>query len=113
MPVIIGWLLAVEPTGRFPEYDVNRLYMLAPWIGLSFLTLALAVAMFIRLRQRQLKVAVLLAAGLITLVMVAAYAGGKLSVVAFMLLMLMMLGLFIAPALLERRLRHHRQQPSA
>lgn len=113
VPVIIGWLLAVEPTGRFPQYDVSRLYMLAPWIGLSFLTLALAAAMFIRLRQRRLKVAVLLAAGLITLVMVAAYAGGKLTLVAFMLLMLVMLGLFVAPALLERRLRHHRQQPSA
>jgi len=113
VPIIVGWLLVVEPTGRFPGYDVSRLYVLAPWIGLSFLTLALAAAMFIRLRQRQLKVAVLLLAGLMALVMVAAYAGGKLTVVAFMLLMLMTLGLFIAPALMERRLRHRGQQPSA
>jgi len=113
VPIIIGWLLAVEPTGRFPAYDINRLYSLAPWIGLSFLGLALAVAMFIRLRQRWLKVSVLLVAGLVTLVMVGAFAEGKLTLVAFLLLILLMLGLFLAPALLERGIRHRRQQPAA
>ncbi len=104
-PVIVGWLVAVEPMGGFPEYDVSRLHDFAHWIGLSFLALALAVAMFIRLRQRGLKVAVLLIAGLVTLVMVAAFTGGKLSLVPFMLLILLMVGLFLAPALLERRIR--------
>jgi len=104
-PVIIGWLLAAEPMGGFPEYDITRLRDFAHWIGLSFLALALAVAMFIRLRQRGLKVAVLLVAGLVTLVMVAAFTDGRLSLVPFMLLMLLMVGLFLAPALLERRIR--------
>ncbi len=110
-PIIVGWLLAAEPAGSFPQYDVSRLGALAPWVGLSFLALALAVAMFIRLRQRWLKVSVLLVAGLLTLVMVAAYAEGRLTVVAFVLLILVMLGLFMAPALLERIIRHRRQPP--
>ena len=42
-PVIVGWLVAVEPMGGFPEYDVSRLHDFAHWIGLSFLALALAV----------------------------------------------------------------------
>ena len=112
-PIIVGWLLAAEPAGSFPQYDVSRLDALAPWVGLSFLVLALAVAMFIRLRQRWLKVSVLLVAGLLTLVMVAAYAEGRLTVVAFVLLILVMLGLFMAPALLERMIRHRRQPPLA
>ena len=111
VPIIVGWLLAVDPAGRFPNYDVHRLNYLAPWIGLSFLALALAVAIFVRLRQRRLKVAILLISGLLTLIMVAGYADGRLSLVAFLALILMMLGLFLAPALLERRVRYRRQQP--
>jgi len=113
VPIIVGWLLAVEPTGRFPEYDIDRLYGLAPWIGLSFLALALAVAIFIRLRRRRLKVTVLLVTGLLTLVMVGAFAEGKLTLVAFMLLILLMLGLFLAPALLERGIKHRWRQASS
>ncbi len=104
-PVIVGWLVMAGPLGGFPEYDITRLSDFAHWIGLSFLALSLAVALFIRLRQRGLKVAVLLVAGLVTLVMMVAFADGRLSLVPFMLLMLLMLGLFLAPALLERRIR--------
>lgn len=104
-PVIVGWLVAVEAMGGFPEYDISRLHDFAHWIGLSFLALALAVALFIRLRQRGLKVAVLLIAGLVALVMVAAFTEGRLNLVPFMLLILLMVGLFLAPALLESRLR--------
>ena len=113
VPTIIGWLLVVEPEGKFPEYSVERVYDFAPWIGLSFLALALAVAMFMRLRQRWLKVSVLFISGLLTLVMVAYYAGGRLSLAAFLVLILLMFGLFLTPALLERKVRHRGQQPIA
>jgi hypothetical protein len=103
MPIIIGWLLVMEPTGKFPEYNVERINDFAPWIGLSFLALALAVAMFMRLRRRWLKVAVLFTSGLITLAMVAYYADGKLGLVTFLVLICLMLGLFVTPALLERK----------
>ena len=105
VPTIIGWFLAVEPQGKFPEYSVERVYDFAPSIGLSFLAFALAVAMFMRVRQRWLKVAVLFISGLLTLTMVSYYTDGRLSLAAFLVLVLLMLGLFVTPALLERKVR--------
>jgi hypothetical protein len=103
VPTIIGWLLAMSPEGKFPEYNMERIYSFAPWIGISFLALALAVAMFMRVRRRRLKVGVLLTSGLLTLAMVAYYAHGKLSLASFIILIILMLGLFVTPALLERK----------
>ena len=105
IPIIIGWFLAVELDGRFPEFSMQRLHDFAPWIGLSFLALAAAVATFVRLRQRWLKIAILVVSGLLTLTMVAYYADGRLSMTAFSILILAMLGLFLSPALIERKIR--------
>ena len=105
IPIIAGWVLAVEPQGRFTEYSMQRVYDFAPWIGLSFLALALTIAAFVRLRQRWLRVAILIISGLLTLTMVAYYADGRLGLPAFLILILAMWGLFLIPALLERWLR--------
>ena len=110
IPVIVGWLLAAELGAKFPELSVQRLYDLAPWIGLSFLAMAAAVAAFVRLRQRWLKVAILVVSGLLTLAMVAYYAEGRLSWPTFLILILVMFGLFLTPALVERRVRRRRVQ---
>jgi len=107
VPIIIGWFLAVTLEGRFPDFSLERIHDFAPWIGLSFLTTALSVGMFIRLRQRWLKIAVLLISGLLTLTLVAFYTGGRLGLPAFLVLILVMIGLFLTPALLERKLRHN------
>jgi len=106
LPIIIGWFLAVEPVGEFPEYWLQRLQDFAPWIGLSSLALAVTVATFIRLRKRWLKVSVLVVSGLITLTMVAYYTGGRLSVPALLILIVVMLILLLSPALVERTVRH-------
>jgi peptidoglycan/LPS O-acetylase OafA/YrhL len=79
---------------------------------LTFLALGATVAAFIRLRQRWLKVTLLVVSGFLTLIMVACYAGGRLSLPAFLALTLVMLGLLLVPALLERRLRRNREQPA-
>jgi len=100
VPVILGWFLAVQLEGRFPTFSVERLHDLAPWIGLSFLALAITAATFIRLRQRRLKVAVLFISGLITLIMAACYAEGRLGLSTFLVLILILLSLFLTPALL-------------
>jgi len=113
VPIIIGWFLAVALEGKFPEFSAQRLQDLAPWIGLSFLILAGSVAAFIRLRQRWLKVAILVVTGLLTLAMVAYYAGGRLSWPVFLVLILVMFGLFLTPALVERKVRHRWQRPLA
>jgi hypothetical protein len=111
VPIIIGWFLAVGLEGKFPEFSAQRLQDLAPWIGLSFLALAASVVVFIRLRQRWLKVAILVVTGLLTLAMVAYHAEGSLNWPAFLILILVMLGLFLSPALVERKVRHRWQRP--
>jgi len=105
VPTIAAWILVVEPEGRFPGYSVQHIYELAPWIGLSFLALAVSVGTFIRLRQRWLKQAVLFLSGVLTLVIVVYYTDGKLSLTAFSFLVLIMLGLFLVPALLRRKIK--------
>ncbi len=109
VPVIIGWFLAVEQEGRFSELSFEQIRNFAPWIGLSFLALAAAVATFIRLRQRRLKIGVLLVSGLLLLIMMTFYAEGRLGLPALLVLMLVMLGLFLTPALLERRMKRSRR----
>ena len=106
VPIIIGWFLAVQLKGRFPEFSMPHLNDLAPWIGLSFLVLAVSVAMFVRLRQRWLKVTVLIAAGILTLLMVAYYADGRLGLPTLLVLILLMLSIFLVPALVERKVRY-------
>ena len=113
VPIILGWFLAVQLEGRFPEFSVERLHDLAPWIGLSFLALAITAATFIRLRRRWLKVAVLFISGLLTLIMAACYAEGRLGLSTFLVLILILLSLFLTPALLERKIRYGRQRPIA
>ena len=110
IPIIIGWFIVVGQEGKFPEFSIELLYDFAPWIGFSFLTLAVTVAVFIRLRQRWLKTTVLVVSGLLTLIMVASFTSGRLGLPAFLMLALGMLGLFLAPALLEGRIKHSKQR---
>ncbi len=111
VPIILGWFLAVQLEGRFPEFSVERLHDLAPWIGLSFLALAVTAAAFIRLRQRWLKVAVLFISGLLALIMAAYYAEGRLGLATFLVLILLLLSFFLTPVLLERKIRYYKQRP--
>jgi len=106
VPIIIGWFIAVGLEGKFPEFSIERLYDYAPRIGLSFLVLAAAAAAFIRLRKRWLRVAILIISGLLTLTLVAGYAWGRLGLPTFLVLILLMLSIFLIPALLEPRIRH-------
>jgi len=106
LPIIIGWFLAVEPVDRMPAYWLQRLQEFAPWIGLTFLSLGVAVITFIRLRKRWLRVSVLVISGLITLTMIVYYTEGRLSVPAFLALIIVMLILLLSPALVERTLKH-------
>jgi hypothetical protein len=106
LPIIIGWFLAVEPMDRTPAYWLQRLQDFAPWIGLTFLSLGVAVTTFIRLRKRWLRISVLVVTGLITLTMIAYYTDGRLSVPAFLALIVVMLILLLSPALVERTLKH-------
>ena len=105
LPIIIGWFLTIAPEGRLNEYTTQRVYFFAPWIGLSFMALALTIAAFIRVRQRWLRIALLFISGLSTLAMVAYYAQGGLSLSTFLGLILVMWGIFLIPPLMERWIR--------
>jgi len=105
VPIIAGWFLAIEPQSGPTGYSLQRVHEFAPWIGLSFLALALTIVTFTRLRQRWLRICLLFIAGLLTLTMIVYYADGRLGLLAFLVLGLAMGGLFLIPALLERRIR--------
>jgi hypothetical protein len=107
LPIVVGWFLAVSPSGKFTAASLERINFYAPWIGLSFLALALTIAAFIRLRQRWLRIGLMAASGLSTLTLVVSYSTGRLNTVTFFGLMLVMWGVLLVPPLLERFLRHH------
>jgi hypothetical protein len=108
IPIVIGWLLAVTQTGRLTDYSQERLDYFAPWIGLSFMILAMTIAVFIRLRQRWLRVSLLTISGLLTLGLVGYYSTGRLNTLTFLGLILVMWGVLLGPPLLERYLRSSR-----
>ena len=109
IPIIVGWFLAVAPDGRINEYSTQRIFDFAPWIALSFIILASTIVAFIRLRQRWLKIALLTISGLMTLTMIAYYTNGKLSLPAFLVLILAMWGVFLIPPALERWVKSNEQ----
>ena len=105
IPIIVGWFLTISPDGRFTTNTAQQATLMAPWIGLSFLALALTIATFIRIRQRWLRIALLVLSGMMTLTLVAHYTNELLSTPMFVGLMLVMWGIFLVPPLLERRIR--------
>jgi len=105
VPIVTGWVLAIRPwTGAVAEI-FDRIYDFAPAIAVSFLTLSLTIVSFFRVRQRWLRAALLIMSGLLALAMIAYYTEGQLSIPAFSVLVLAMVGLFLVPAFLERRIR--------
>lgn len=108
MPIILGWYLAVSPSGRLSEESLQQLYSFSPWVGLSFLGLALTIAIFVRVRQRRLRVGILAASGLVTLSLVVYHSTGYVNNLTFLGLLLGMWAVLLIPPLLEKRLKHSR-----
>jgi len=104
IPVIVGWFLAISPGGRLMDSSLQRLYDFAPWIGLSFMALALTIAVFIRLRQRWLRIGLLAMSGLMTITLIVYYTAGKFNTFTFLGLILVMWGVLVLPPLLEHRI---------
>lgn len=113
IPIIIGWFLAVAPDGRVNEYSTQRISDFAPWIAISFIILASTIAAFIRLRQRWIKIALPTISGLMILTMIAYYTNGKLSLPAFLVLILAMWGVFLIPPALEHWVKSNEQKNKA
>jgi len=73
LPVMFGWLLSLGMLGGLMRSDIAmaRLETNVPWITVTFLALAIATVVSLRLKQRQHKIAVLLVFPLTILLSVA------------------------------------------
>jgi len=103
VPSLVGWFLAAELRDKFAGFDLKQLNEFTPWIGLSFLVLALTVAMFLRIRQRHLRLVVLAVSEALTLIIVAS--AGSLNFPVVLALIFLMLASLSGPALLDRWMR--------
>ncbi len=104
-PSVVGWLLAARVEDRVAGFNVAHLSGFAPLVGLSFVVLAVSVVLFVRLKQRRLKVISLVASSVLPLGLFAFASGGVGFPVILALLLLLLLSL-LAPAFLDRRLKH-------
>ena len=114
VPVMLGWILwlwilALEGQHSFLSYE--QLYEFAPLIALSFAALALTVASFIRIRQRWLKVGVLLVLEILVLAIMALSGKSSINPGGWVGLVLLALILILGPALLEKYLRRADSKP--
>ena len=105
LPIIICWFLVAEWKGYFDADTLASLYQYGPWIGLSFLGLAFSVITFVRIRKRWLKISSLFLTGAITLTLISSYARGRIGIVTLLLLILILVCIFLVPALLENGVR--------
>ena len=105
VPSFVGWFLAAQQEEGFAGFSLGHLNQFGPWIGVSFLVLAVSAAVFVRLRQRRWKVVALAVSGVLTLAVVA-FASSGLGIPALIALMVMLLVFLSVPAIMERRLRH-------
>jgi hypothetical protein len=114
IPIMLGWILAlwmlaVEHEDGFLFHQ--QLYEFAPLIALSFAVLALTVTTFIRIRQRWLKVGVLLTLEIFALVVMALSGKISINLGGWLGLVLLAVILLLGPALLERKIRHDEHKP--
>jgi hypothetical protein len=104
IPTVVAWFVAIADDGWFLGFSPEQVAQLTNRISLSFLILGLTALVFIRSRQRNLRISVLVCSGFLSLMVVVSYNGG-LSLPVFILLYVITLVLILSPALLERRLR--------
>lgn len=112
VPIIISWFMVLKVESHPAAFSFQRMEDFAVWIGLSFLALGITGAIFVRLKQRWLKTAALIVSGVLTLAIIAYFATSRLGLPTLFLLALGMVGLFLAPALLEHRMKA-RQRPAS
>jgi len=102
----IGWLLAAGQKPGFPNLKISFMYNFAPWTSLTFLVLAISVALFIRLRQRWLRIATLATSGVV-ISLVTILASNQLGLASFIGLVMLILSFLLIPAFVERKVRRN------
>jgi hypothetical protein len=101
IPIVIGWLIVLNVNDVF--FGSEIISKTAWWIALSFAVIGLAVATFIRVRQRWMKAGALFVCSVLILIVLILVGVNYLNFwTCLFLSVLMLLHLFL-PALLERR----------
>ncbi len=101
IPIVIGWLIVLDVNELFFGSEINS--KTAWWIALSFAVIGLAVATFIRVRQRWMKAGALFVCSVLVLIGLILVGVNSLNFwTCLFLSVLMLLHLFL-PALLERK----------
>jgi hypothetical protein len=103
IPSLVGWFVAAKMEDKFGGFSLKQFNEFAPWIGLSFLVMAVTVTIFIRIRQRRLKLIVLSVSGVLTLIIVAF--AGTLKFPAMLALLLLTFAFLLVPAFLDHWIR--------
>ncbi|MCJ7514473.1 MAG: permease prefix domain 1-containing protein [Dehalococcoidia bacterium] len=114
VPIMLGWILvlwmlALEHQNGFLSHE--QLYEFAPLIALTFAVLALTVTAFIRVKQRWLKVGVLLTLEIFVLIIMAVGGKSLINLVGWLGLILLAVILVLGPALMERKIRQASHKP--
>jgi hypothetical protein len=102
-PIIIGWRLAlgIEDTVQWQ----SRLNEAAQLIALSFATLAVTVAIFIRVKQRWIKAGALVTPEIFLLIIVALSDRNAISLWIWLSIILLAIVLLLCPAFIERLIK--------
>jgi hypothetical protein len=104
----VGWFMAAGQKSSFPGLKIDFMYNFAPWTGLTFMVLAISGALFIRLRQRWLRITALIISG-VMISAVTILASNGLGLISFLGLVLLILSFLLVPAFVERKVRGRNQ----
>ncbi|MBN1644297.1 MAG: hypothetical protein JW856_05730 [Dehalococcoidales bacterium] len=104
IPTFVGWFLVTKQETTFPSFKINFLYDSAPWTGLTFLILALAVALIIRVKQRWFRITALIISGLVA-PMVVILPSAHVGIISSIILVLLVVSLLLAPVFVERKVK--------
>jgi hypothetical protein len=105
LPIMVGWYLAICPTGKITDESLEKVNTLAPWIGISFMMLAFTIGTLIRVRQRALRIGLLAVSGLLTITVAVCMATGHWDKASFFWPVVGLWVVLLFPPLLERQLK--------
>jgi hypothetical protein len=110
LPIFGSWLFNIEQLGGLFQGTTAALHQWDITMALAFAMLGVTSAVFIRLRQRVLKVGAVTIVGSIALAMVGNNLSGGLGFFGLVGLFLLMLVFLFIPALVESRVGHGEQR---
>lgn len=113
LPIVAGWLLSLEQVGGLFTGNSSALHFSDISMGSALVTLGVTAAVFIRLRQRVLKVGALISIGTIAMAMIAHNLWGSQTFLGLLASSLFLLLLLLSPALLKAKVGHKEQQGDA